>query len=88
MRDKAKHEPVLINQKIEILKNKYSERIRLTPGAHRYRLSADGAAGGASASARYCRGWTVKPRLPSTVTAPDLPPSKSLEASRWPVANS
>jgi hypothetical protein len=34
------------------------------------------------------RGWMVNPRFPSTLTAPVLPPSKSPEARRWPVANS
>jgi hypothetical protein len=34
------------------------------------------------------RGWMVNPRFPSTLTAPDLPPSKSPEARRRPVANS
>ena len=33
-------------------------------------------------------GSTVNPSCPSTLTAPDFPPSKSPEASRWPVANS
>jgi len=32
--------------------------------------------------------WTVNPSCPSTLTAPVFPPSKSLESSRWPVANS
>jgi uncharacterized membrane protein len=32
--------------------------------------------------------WTVNPSWPSTRTAPVFPPSKSLEPSRWPVANS
>ena len=31
-------------------------------------------------------GWTVKPRVPSTLTAPLRPPSKSPGARRWPVA--
>ena len=35
-----------------------------------------------------CFSWTVKPSCPSTLTAPVLPPSKSLEPSRSPVANS
>jgi hypothetical protein len=34
------------------------------------------------------RVWTVNPSLPSTLTAPVFPPSKSPEARRWPVANS
>jgi hypothetical protein len=34
------------------------------------------------------RAWTVKPSFPSTLTAPDFPPSKSPELRRWPVANS
>ena len=34
------------------------------------------------------RGWTVNPSVPSTLTAPVFPPSKSPEARRWPVANS
>jgi hypothetical protein len=35
-----------------------------------------------------CFSWTVKPSCPSTLTAPVFPPSKSLESSRLPVANS
>jgi sugar porter (SP) family MFS transporter len=35
-----------------------------------------------------CRGSTVNPSAPSTLTAPDFPPSKSPEASRSPTANS
>jgi hypothetical protein len=31
---------------------------------------------------------TLNPSCPSTLTAPVFPPSKSLEPSRWPVANS
>ena len=33
-------------------------------------------------------GWMSNPKFPSTLTAPLLPPSKSPEASRLPVANS
>src|SRR5215831_17089069 len=34
------------------------------------------------------RASTVNPSFPSTATAPLLPPSKSPEARRWPVASS
>ena len=32
--------------------------------------------------------WTVNPSVPSTLTAPVFPPSKSPEPSCWPVAHS
>jgi hypothetical protein len=38
--------------------------------------------------AYYCFASMVKPSFLRTVTAPALPPSKSPEARRWPVASS